>query len=103
MAGVDFVNRLDDDSMHLIFDNFQTPKHFLPFGRGEKSFVFEGRFRIINLSVKRYFAFRLNLFVSFIFFPSLQALEWSDVTFLSPNDDFVCLRLWHRVRQPASH
>ena len=40
MNGVDFINRLDDDSFHGIFDNFQTPAQFLPFGQGEKSLFF---------------------------------------------------------------
>ena len=38
MDGVDFVNRLNDDSMHLVFDNFHAPTQFMPFGQGEKSF-----------------------------------------------------------------
>ena len=40
MDGVDFINRLDDDSLHLIFDQFQTPTQFAPFGQGERSTIF---------------------------------------------------------------
>ena len=38
MDGVDFINRLDDDALHLVFDHFHYPKEFLPFGQSE-SFI----------------------------------------------------------------
>ena len=39
MDAVDFVNRLDDDSLHAVFDNLQSSAHFLPFGQGEAHFL----------------------------------------------------------------
>ena len=73
MDGIDFVNRLDDDSMHLVFDNFQTPKDFLPFGGGEN----------------RTFVPVYNLFNQKCFFAlSLQTMEWFVVPFL-PSIDVV--------------
>lgn len=40
MDGVDFINRLDDDSMHVVFDHLQSPKNFLSFGQGEDRILF---------------------------------------------------------------
>ena len=48
MAGIDFIDRLDDDSLHLVFDQFHAPKHFIPFGQGEKSIFVSYMYVILN-------------------------------------------------------